>query len=175
MTDTYVVTIYWRICASVSIFPRKAFIVPWYSFNPATSALLSLPDLVVEVACNFVRDSSRSAVREPKRKVGSVVRWRRIVINDRSSVVEMLLKEGVHKCRGKNEEEKRSGSRTRKRTTAARTQLFASHGRGRLIKEALVRLSALRPFICMDAMRWWPGIRTCAISTGDDGGRSYCK
>lgn len=44
-------------------------------------------------------------------------------------------------------------SRTRKRTTAARTQLFASHGRGRLIKEASVRLSALRPFICMDAMR----------------------
>lgn len=92
MTDTYVVTIYWRICASVSIFPRKAFIVPWYSINPATSALLSLPDLVLEVACNFVRDSSRSVVREPKRKVGFVVvtRWRRIVINDRSSVVRKL-------------------------------------------------------------------------------------
>lgn len=107
MTNTYVVTIYWRICASVSIFARKAFIVPWYSINPATSALLSLSDLVVEVACNFVRDSSRSVVREPKRKVGFVVRWRRIVINDRSSVVEMLAGKECTKATGKRETRKK--------------------------------------------------------------------
>lgn len=61
----------------------------------------------------------------------------------------------AQRCGKTGNEEKEEAvacSRTRKRTTAARTQLFASHGRGRLIKEALVRLSALRPLICMDAM-----------------------
>lgn len=56
----------------------------------------------------------------------------------------------MHKGHGKTGNEEKEAvacSRTRKRTTAARTQLFASHGRGRLIKEALVRLSALRPLM----------------------------
>lgn len=63
--NTYIVTMYWGICASVSTFPWKVFIVLWYSINLATSDY-SLLDLVVELACDFIRNSSESVLREPK-------------------------------------------------------------------------------------------------------------
>lgn len=62
-----------------------------------------------------------------------------------------------------------------KSTTVARTRLFASRGRGWLIKEALGRLSVLQSLhVHSDATCCCPGTRTCAILQ-DDGGRDYCK